>query len=103
MFSCKGHTDLQQTLSGLLLDALFHLLEHLQEQRSSGEDQQALLCSPREVKFSFAALHLLQCPSYGRHVGQDGLRYVTKENGLTFWAKSNWMLDAPSAPKLWNQ
>lgn len=67
MFSCKGYTDLQPC--GLLLAELFQLLERLQEQHSFGEDQQALICSPREVKLSFAALHLLQRSTYGCHVG----------------------------------
>lgn len=96
IFSCEGYTNLQ--LCSLLLAKPFQLLEPLQELSCFGEDQQALLCSLREVKFSFATLHLLQCPPHGRQVGQDGLRRVTKEKWPHFSAKSN--LDAPSAPKL---
>lgn len=64
---------------GLLLGEMFQLLKWLPEQSGSGEDQQALLRSLREVKFSFASLHLLQCPSHRLHVGQDHLQGETEK------------------------
>lgn len=68
---------------GLLLGELFQLLQWLQEQLGPGDHQQALLCSLRQVKLSFASLHLFQCPPHRLHVGQDHLQ-VEKETVIFY-------------------
>jgi len=77
------HPDFLQYLqqSGLVMGEVLQLLQRLQDQSGFGEDQQALLCSLREVKLSSASLHLLQRPPHGLHVGQDHLRVETEQTG----------------------